>query len=324
MSRLRAFFDRFHATMRSPRGRDVAMFLVFVVISTVLWMVLSLNEEEQRDLRLPVRITHVPDSVTLISPGPEALTVSLRARGTQLFKMSWGNPPTVNIDFRAYRSDGTLHLSSADLKALARTATGGAQVSVVYPDSLNIPYTTHAGYPVPIHLDYKVTANPKSALIGRPRLSVDSAEVFVAADRRLPDSFNSVSTEPIRLANLDRTTTRRVKLLGPKGSRVIPDSIDVTFDVEPLIIKSRKVVIEPINVPDNVKLITFPAQIDVNYMVPMSVYAGSDAHFRVMADYWTINSGSKMIRLQLRDVPSNLQNVHLSADSAEYIIERRK
>lgn len=324
MSGLRALLTRLQAMLRSPRGRDIAMFLVFVGISTVLWMVLSLNEEEQRDLRLPVRITYVPDSVTLISPGPEALNVSLRARGTQLFKMSWGKPPTVNIDFRAYRSDGFLHLSSADLKALARNATGGAQVSVVYPDSLNIPYTNHAGYPVPIHLDYKVTADPKSALIGRPRLSSDSADVFVAVDRRLPDNFNSVSTEPIRLSNLDRTTTRRVKLLGPKGSRVIPDSIDVTFDVEPLIIKSRKVVIEPVNVPDNVKLITFPAQIDVNYMVPMSVYAGSDAHFRVLADYRSIRPGTKMIKLQLRDVPSNLQNVHLSADSAEYIIERRK
>ncbi|MBD5220695.1 MAG: hypothetical protein K2K69_01485 [Muribaculaceae bacterium] len=324
MRSLRDFLIKWNATMRSPRGKDIAMFLLFVAISAVLWMVLSLNEEEQRDLRLPVKITQVPDSVTLISPGPEALNVSLRARGTQLFKMSWGKPPTVNIDFRAYRSDGILHLSSADLKALARNATGGAQVSFVYPDSLHIPYTNHAGYPAPIHVDYKATAGPQSALIGRPHLSVDTALVFVAAGRRLPDSFNSVSTEPIRLTDLDRTTTRRVKLLGPKGSRVIPDSVDVTFDVEPLIIKSRKVVIEPVNVPDNVKLITFPAQIDVNFMVPMSIYAGSDAHFRVLADYRTIRHGSKMIKLQLRDVPSNLKNVHLSADSAEYIIEHRK
>ena len=29
------------------------------------------------------------------------------------------------------------------------------------------------------------------------------------------------------------------------------------------------------------------------------------------------------MKLTLRDVPSNLQNVHLSVDSAEYIIEHR-
>lgn len=323
MGSLRGFFSRLLVALRSPRGRDMWMFLLFVVISAILWFVLSLNEEDQRDLRMPVKITHVPDSVTLITPGPEALNVSLRARGTQLLKMTWGKVPTVNIDFRAYRSDGTLHLSSADLKALARTSAGGAQVSVVYPDSLTIPYTTHAGYRVPIHIDYRATAGPQSALIGRPRLSEDSVGVFIAGTR-LPDSFNSVSTEPIRLTNLDRTTTRRVKLLGPSGSRVIPDSVDVTFEVEPLIIKSRKVVIEPVNVPAGVKLITFPAQIDVKFMVPMSAYANSDAHFRVFADYRTIRHSSNMVKLQLRDVPSNLQNVYLSADSAEYIIERLK
>jgi hypothetical protein len=59
-------------------------------------------------------------------------------------------------------------------------------------------------------------------------------------------------------------------------------------------------------------------------MVPMSVYKKSDPHIRVIADYRYIDfySSSKMMKLRLRDVPEDLQNVHLSADSAEYIIEK--
>ena len=317
-----SLFKRFNVAIRSPRGRDAMMFFVFLVVSAALWFVLALNEEEQYDVRLPVKITHVPDSVTLITPGPEALNVSLRARGTQLMKMNFGTLPTVNIDFRGFRSNGKLHLSSADLKALARTAVGGSQVSVVYPDTLTIPYTTHPGFKMPIRIDYKVTAGPQAALVGCPKLSVDSATVFLA-NAKLPGGYTRVSSEPVQLVGIDKTTTRRIKLLGPKGSRVIPDSVDVTFEVEPLIFKSRKVVIEPVNVPSNIKLITFPAQIDVFYMVPMSSYASSDPHFRVVADYNEIrkNTSSKMMKLKLKDVPSNLQNVHLVADSAEYIIE---
>ena len=64
----------------------------------------------------------------------------------------------------------------------------------------------------------------------------------------------------------------------------------------------------------DIKLITFPAQIDVFYMIPMSLYTTSDPHFRVVADYRGIKrNGSPMMKLRLRDVPSNLQNVHLSA-----------
>ncbi|MDE6526469.1 MAG: hypothetical protein K2L75_04365 [Muribaculaceae bacterium] len=308
--------------LRSQRGRDTMMFLLFIVISCLLWAVMSLNDEKQYDLRLPMRITNVPDSVTLISPGPEALSVSIRAKGTQLMKMTVGRMPTVNVDFRAFRSDGNVHLSSTDLKGLVRNATGGSQVSVVYPDSLILPYTTNKGIRVPVRLDYKVTAGSQSALTGRPRMSPDSVLLFVTASQ--PDRATAVSTEPIRMLGIDKNTTQRVKLIAPEGSRLIPDSIDVSFEVEPLIFKSRKVVIEPVNVPEGTKLITFPAQIDVFFMVPASGSRQGENHFRVVADYRTIkhNSGSKNVKLSLINVPSSFQNVHLSADSAEYIIER--
>jgi len=300
------------------------MFMVFLVISAILWSVLSLNEEEQHDLRMPLKVTHIPDSVTLISKGPDALSVSLRARGTQLMKMSLGSTPTVNVDFRAYARNGLLQLNNADLKSLARAAAGGSMVSVVSPDSISLPYTTHSGYSLPVKVDYKVTTSPQSSLAGRPRLSLDSVKVYMAPGHELPDRYNSVETEPIRIIGIDKNTTQRVKLIGPSNSRVVPDSIDVTFDIEPMIFKSRKVVIEPINVPSGIKLITFPAQIDVFFMVPMSSYSKGDVHFRVVADYKSINhnNGSRMVKLKLSDVPQHLQNVQLTADSAEFIIER--
>ena len=73
MDRLKELLRRAGEAIRSPRGRDVLMFMLFLFISAVLWGVLALNEEEQYDLRMPVRITHVPDSVTLLSKGPDAI-----------------------------------------------------------------------------------------------------------------------------------------------------------------------------------------------------------------------------------------------------------
>lgn len=321
--RVRSMIDRIKGVARSKRGRDILVFIVFLLISTVLWFVLSLNEETQFDMRMPVRLSHVPDSVTIISNPPSAISVSLKAKGTQMLKQSFGNVPTMNIDFRVYRSRNAILLGEADIKALARSSFGGATILVVSPDSINLAYTSKPGIPMPIVIDYKVTASPQSTIAGRPRLSMDSVLVYSAG--RIPYNLNAISTEPIRLTNLNRTTTTKVRLVAPSNTRVIPDSVDVTFSVEPLISKTRKVVIEPVNVPDGIKLITFPAQIEVFYMVPMSIYNYTDPHFRVLADYNTISntSDSRKIKLRLRDVPENLQNVHLSADSAEYIIERR-
>lgn len=321
MDRLKELLRRAGKAIRSPRGRDVLMFMLFLFISAVLWGVLALNEEEQYDLRMPVRITHVPDSVTLLSKGPDALTVNLRARGTQLLKMSLGDTPGVNIDFRVYRSGEYMHLSNAELKALARNASGGSQVSVLYPDSISIPFTTHPGFKLPVRANVQATPGPRASLSGRPKVAPDSVKLY-ALGGHLPSGVDYINTEALSLEAVEGQQTRRLRLLPPPGTRAIPDSVDVTIEAEPLIMKRRRVVIEPVNVPANIKLITFPAQIEVMYMVPMSAYTNSDPHFRVIADYRRISRKRSKIRLRLTDVPQNLQNVQLSADSAEYIIEQ--
>ena len=281
MDRLKELLRRAGEAIRSPCGRDVLMFMLFLFISAVLWGVLALNEEEQYDLRMPVRITHVPDSVTLLSKGPDALTVNLRARGTQLLKMSLGDTPGVNIDFRVYRSGEYMHLSNAELKALARNASGGSQVSVLYPDSISIPFTTHPGFKLPVRANVQATPGPRASLSGRPRVAPDSVKLY-ALGGHLPSGVDYINTEALSLEAVEGQQTRRLRLLPPPGTRAIPDSVDVTIEAEPLIMKRRRVVIEPVNVPANIKLITFPAQIEVMYMVPMSAYTNSDPHCRVI------------------------------------------
>ncbi len=317
---LKTIIQKILSAVQSQRGQNLLVFCVFFVISTVLWFVMALNDEMQCDIRMPLEITHVPDSVTLISTPPSNIAVSLRARGSQRLKLSWGDAPAAKVDFRIYRSGKYIKLSSADIKSAARENLGGASVSFVSPDSLSLAYTTGTGVLRAVSVDSKVTADAQSAIVGEPEPMLDSVRVF---------SINNVgrnvriSTEPIRVSDISGQTTVRARLIPPTGARVVPDSIDVTFNVEPLIRKTRKVIVETLNVPSGLKLITFPAQIEVAYMMALSDYKTSEPRMRVVADYRTLDLSKKpkKIRLKLSDVSSNLQTVQLATDSVEFIIE---
>lgn len=280
---------------------------------------MTLSEQHQRDVRLALRLAHVPDSVTFIDPVPKALTANIDVSGSDVLKMVFSSSPTVTADFRAYNSQGRLWVNPTELKALVRGATGSQQILMVYPDSLGIRFTTDPGRMVPVRVDASVSAGPRSILNPRPVLNVDSVRVY---SLRAAGAVGAVRTEPFTIADLDGSVTRRVKLLAPPDSRVIPDSVDVTFTAEPLIFKSRPVVIEPVNVPAGCRLLTFPPQIEVSYMVPSSAYTNVDPHFRVLADYRSINPATGKVRLKVVEVASDLRNVQLRRDSAEYIIER--
>jgi len=308
------------AAVRSRRGHNFIVFTVFLIISAVLWCVIALNDESQADIRMPVKVTHIPDSVTIVSQIPRSVSVSLLTRGTQLLKLGLAKPPVMNIDFRMYRQGNILRLTDTDLKAIARGALDGAAIAVVSPDSLNIAFTSQPPVTLPVNPDYIATPGPQATIVGVPRLSSDSVKVYTAG--RLSSGIEAITTEPLRVNGINETTTRRVRLISPPHSRVVPDSIDVTIDVEPLIFKTRKVTIEAINVPAGQKLITFPAQIDVMYMISVSDYKTSEPYIRVTADYRSVSGGnSRMVRLRIADASENLQNVHLAVDSAEYIIE---
>lgn len=310
--------------MRSRRGKNLITFLIFLAISTVLWAIQSLNEEVQRDIRCKIEITHVPDSLTRITPLPEAMNVSVRAEGTQLIRYYWTNEAKMVIDFRQYKLRNSITFSEAALKSYFRNMIGGgSQVLSVTPDSLNIQYTSMKGIELPVKVDAHITTAPQYVLIGQPKSLTDSVKLYSL--RGNISRIKSVSTADINLTHIDKSQVVRVPLVTPKNCRAIPDSVDVSITVEPLISKTRNVRITTVNVPQGVRLIPVPTTIDVYYMVPMSVYKRNqmDTKFVVEADYNKAQSSKNgKIPIRLVSVPKGLTNVFLSADSVEYLIEQ--
>lgn len=294
------------------------------MISAVLWIVQALNEDTQRDLRCTVEITNVPDSLVRVSPIPEAFNVSVRSRGTDLIKYLWTYSSKVPIDYRVYKSGNTIHFGDAALKAFFRNRFGaGAVIQAVSPDSLDIAFTPKHGVKLPVNVEAKVSAAPQYIIVGRPTALTDSVTLYMVGG--VSTKIKSLTTNPINLSDLRKTQIVKVPVSVPRNARAIPDSIDVRVEVEPLISKMRRVPIQPINVPAGERLVPVPSQIEVYYMVPMSIYKklDSDPKFTVEADYNTIkDDNNDKLSVTLTHAPRDFTNVYLSVDSIDYIIEK--
>ena len=46
--------NRVHDLITSTRGREILLFLVFLLISYIFWLLLTLNNEVQEDLEVPI------------------------------------------------------------------------------------------------------------------------------------------------------------------------------------------------------------------------------------------------------------------------------
>lgn len=297
------------------------LYLMFVCVAFVFWLLLSLDSEIQRDYDVPVEITEIPDSVTLITPPPSGINVTVAGKGSQLIRYQWGKMPVMKVKFKDHiERDNVMSLTKPQIDSRLREYFGqGVQISSVRPDSLILSFTTSPGVRVPVVIRAEVHPNLQSIISGRIRANVDSVTVY--AINGVPVNLKSVETEKFSRSGLRDTTRVTIGIRPIENVRIIPDKVTVTIPVEPLISKTRKIAVEGTGLPDNLDILTFPSSVTVSYLVAMSDF-NTDLPIRVYADYKDLNRRSQKVKVSV-SAPDLCHNLTVSPDSVEFILEQK-
>lgn len=299
-------------------GRNAWTFLVFLVISFILWLSMGLNEIIRRDIVCDLRIVNLPDSVTFLTDPPEEIILDVRARGTQLIKYEFGSRPVINIDYRYYHHGNKVSLTRAEFRSIAQTALGSTRViEAMSPDTLGLLFTTLEPAQLPVTVQAVVNTAPNCRQVRPVTALVDTVKVY--SIKPLSDRIKSINTEPLKFYDVDKTFVSRVRLAAPSGCRVVPDSVDIRIEVEPVMSRSKMVEIEPVNVPPRYCLRLMPRTVRVDYFV----FAGKkakDVDIHVVADFNTLPDDFSSEKIGIR-LAEPMNDVFLAADSVEYLIQ---
>lgn len=305
--------------LRSSRGKDVLTYLMFVAVAFVFWVFMSLDTEVQRDFEVPIEISEMPDSVTLIGLPPQTMAVSVKGKDSQLVRFLWGKMSPVKFKWADSAADGSLLLPAAKIDSKMRDYFGsGVEIMSCRPDSIRIPYTTQPGVKVKLVVQADIHPNLQYIVSGTPYANVDSVTLYSVND--IPHSLKMVSTEPIVKSGLKDTARYEIKVKPIAGVRIVPDKVTVTVPVEPLIARKRMAIIEPQGVPAGKHLVTFPSKVEVSYLVPMSAY-NDEYPLKAFVEYADVNNPGNKIPVTLSMLPSIYHSVSFSPESVEYIIE---
>ena len=308
----------------SSRFHDGILFLIFIVIATLFWFILALNDSAQNNFNVAVRIDNKPDSVVFINDIPNRIHVGVRDKGSTLWKFAFLKNPALTINFQDFASDGKLELKESDIVgALRNTFGSSALITSISTDSLVLYYTGNAGINVPVVLNYHVLPASGSILASDPSSKPSTVKVY--GEKNIIDTIKYVFSEPIDLTNLSETTSLNVKLKKIRNVRIIPSEIEVTFPIEPLVRKESLITISTKNVPDDKNLLLFPSKVPVEYYVAMSRLSDNDdPEIELLVDYNDINNGlSDRLPVALGKYPERLKNLNLKVDSVEYAIVNR-
>lgn len=308
--------------LSSSKGRDILLYLVFVIISFAFWAILSLNNLIQDNYKVRFRITGIPQGVTMINDYPREFNVTVKNNGYVLLKYMIGDNPEITVDFKEYANgNGQMLISRQELEDMLVAEFGsGTSIVSFSPESLSIKYTSLPGKKVPVEIFGDYVANFQYVVNGEIVAVPDSVTIY--SDAGNLSAINKVRTEKIISRNLTDSLYVKIAIQNIKDVRAVPDSVDVMIPVEPLVTKRSSIPVIVKNLPENVSVVVFPSYVQVSYLLPMSLYNDRlDDKFEASVDYGDIQGNKAKLPVRIEIAPEIYQNIQLETDSVEYVIE---
>lgn len=310
----------------SNANREFLIFLFFFAVASIFWLLMTLNETYEQEIRVPIHYANVPKTVVMTSSETDTVRVTIRDKGITLLSYMYGDVlQHISVDFKAHahqNSTGDVPGSELTKRLNARLAASSKLVSIK-PDHLTFYYNYGEKKRVPVKWRGNVTPEDLYFISG-VELEPDSVTIYASHSKL--DSISTIYTEVLNYTDFRDTLTVNARLQKIAGVKMLPDAITLRFLTDVLTEESfDDISVVGINMPKGKILRTFPAKVSVKFVTGVKTYQTlSKGEFVVVADYKEIiNNPSPKCNIYLKGVPSGVSRTTLGTKQVDYLIEEQ-
>lgn len=304
--------------------RNLPVFLIFLVLSTIFWFLQTVQETAEVILPYRLTIEDLPKDIVFTGDMPSEINVSYTSKGWNAFyyKFMRNDVPEIVINFKEVnQKSGKIIIDANTLRrAVLRHKPQGMTFKSTTPSKIETYYSNGQHKRVPVIFNGRVSTTAGRYQCGTI-IMPDSIDIY--APKHIFGSINHVKTENVTYTELEDTLQTRLALLVPRGAKAIPDSVDVNICVDIFTDKTLQAPIYSENVPHNKLIRTFPPKVSITFLVSATLYDEiTPDDFLLVIDYKELQSSSKQCRIHVRQKPSSIRNLRISPETVEYIIEQ--
>ncbi len=304
-------------------SRQLLVFLFFLCLSGAFWLILTLNETYEQEVKVLVHIRGVPRNTVLTSYETDTVTITLRDKGWIVMGYLYNRKLAVNLPFKTYdRGKGVGVVGTTELKRLVELQLESSTAIVsMKPDRVDFAYNNGEHKRVPVRWAGHV-APEQPYFISHVQYSPDSVDIYASSDKL--DSIRYVSTEQLNHARFRDTLTVDCRLAHIKDVKVVPERVRVVFLTDVLTEESIDgIPVQAVNMPQGKVLRTFPQKVKVRFVTGVNLFKTLRAEdFTVVANYREIMlHPSDKCNIYLRKVPHGISRATLEVKQVDYLIE---
>lgn len=305
---------------------DVIVFLFFLVVSTIFWVIMSLNKSSDSYFNVNVKYINVPKDVEFSAELPSYISVKLKDKGIVLWTLFQNPQDSIIFDFTKHpeiQKTNKLTLRTAtefesQIKSRIPTTT---TILDYEPGSIDIEKGALKSKKVVVSLVRDITCDAQFCFSDSASVSPKKITLYAPVD--IIDNIDTVYTEVLRARDVTDTLVKQVNVVMPARCKTDKPVVEATVPVEIYIEGYIMVPVKVINVPEHYTVKTMPSEVAVKYNIGKSRFGTVRASsFQLYIDYNDIiGSSSKHQYITVGKSPSSVINYKLSPESVEYVVQ---
>lgn len=304
-------------------SKEILIFIFFLILSSIFWLILTLNETYEREIKVTINIKGIPKNIVLTSNETDTLRVVVRDKGWLLMRYLYEKNRNINIVFKNYdHGNGYGIVPASDVKRMINQQLEmSTSISSVKPDRWEFFYNNGERKRVPVRWTGRVIPE-QLYFISHVQYWPDSVDIY--SSREKLDSINVVYTEMLNYVGFRDTLIVTCKTSHPKDVKVVPDQVRIGFYTDVLTEESIDgIPIKAINMPAGKVLRTFPPKVKVRFVTGVSQFRTlRPEDFTVIADYEEISQKpSDKCNIYLKVIPHGISRAVLDTKEVDYLIE---
>ncbi len=313
--------------------RRIFLFLIFLVISSILWLMNALSKDYITDVECPVEFYNIPDNYVFIGEYPQSVKLQVSGRGFSLLKYSLGSIALpFNIDLQSYFSgyeDDSQSIQfqyylNSKKEQITRFLNDEVSVLDITPGTIELKFDRLHQKMVKLVPQTNLKWAPQYRQKGKMVTSPDS--VLVKGPKSIIDTLTRVRTTVIKDENIKESKTYETQLVKPEQCKLSANKASVRLSTSQFTENTVKIPIRIINKPDSVNLTIFPNSVNVTYLVSFDNFTRiKPEDFQAAIDYMDIKKQStpQELRVNLLFVPEETQLVRYWPEKARFIISEK-
>jgi YbbR domain-containing protein len=299
-------------------------FSICLLIATFLWLLNALGKNYTTTISYPVKYSNPPQQVYLSNTPPSKFNLLVEAHGFTLLRLKLAIFSSLKIDLAEFIQDpGQTRIEIPSERLINQIATqmdNDISIIDISPRLIALNFDPLIKKSVPVEPQVSLNLKPQHFLTG-PILATP-ASIELSGPSGILDTLSKLTTELLVVNEPDSHIEKTVAVIVPLNTKLSNDRVKISIPVEKFTEKTITLPVQVTNRPEKVIIKLFPPQINLSFMVGLSLYEEmNEEDFSATVDYSGISDGNATLEVVIEKHPPFIQSLKVNPASIEYLIE---